>query len=49
MDNEEIERTEVQASGGIKVNILRYMLFASTGLVVVVLTVVVIWISSQTS
>jgi hypothetical protein len=47
MDNEEIERTEVQASGGIKLNVVRYILFASTGLAVVVLTMVVIWISSR--
>jgi hypothetical protein len=47
MKDEKIELTEVEASGGIKLHVLRYMLFASTALVIVGLAIVVYWISSK--
>jgi hypothetical protein len=46
MEDEKIELTETEASGGIKLHVLRYMLFASTALVVCGLAIVVYWISS---
>ena len=38
-----IKLTETEASGGVKLKILRYMLIASFGLTVIALVTVVLW------
>lgn len=44
MPEEPIERTETQASGGVKPHILRYMLITSLLLVIAVFAVLFYWV-----